>query len=204
MWSHDWVAAPPGYGICNTRGWMQIILEFSGSPEQYVDGAAHKEVRPPPACPACGGKNRLGPLGYYPRGLSKKGSAGIMSITVRRFLCAACRVSVSLLPNFAQPYRLVRNETVQTFFDGKKDGDDVLRWDYLLRRYWRRFCRWFPELFVRTAIRPGRSPPVNTFEGFWGIFKDLWGPLALATGRLVRGFQVTPFGAYRCHATPSN
>jgi hypothetical protein len=30
---------------------MQIILEFSGSPEQYVDGAAHKEVRPPPACP---------------------------------------------------------------------------------------------------------------------------------------------------------
>jgi hypothetical protein len=45
---------------------MQIILEFSGSPEQYVDGAAHKEVRPPPACPACGGKNRLGPLGYYP------------------------------------------------------------------------------------------------------------------------------------------
>ncbi len=192
------------HGICDNRGRMQIILEYSGSPEQYVDGAAHKEVLPPPACPACGETDCLESLGYYTRGLSRKGSPGVMPIAVRRFRCAACGVTVSLLPNFAQPYRLVRNETVQMFFDGERDADDVLRWYYLLRRYSRRFCWWFPELFVRTAIRPGRSPPVNMFEEFWGIFKDLWGPLALATGRLVRGFQVTPFGAYRCHATPSD
>jgi hypothetical protein len=107
-----------------------------------------------------------------------------------------------MLPNFAQPYRLVRNETVQMFFDGEREADDVLRWYYLLRRYWRRFCWWFPELLVRAAIRAGRSPPANGFEGHWGIFKELWGPLALATGRLVRGFHITPFGMYRCHAAP--
>lgn len=181
---------------------MQIIFEFAGSPEEYVAGSAHKEVLPPPACPACGGLDCFESLGYYTRGISKKGSAGVMPIAIRRFLCAACGVSVSLLPNFAQPYRLVRNETVQMFFDGNRDADDVLRWDYLLRRYLRRFSQWFPELMVRMAIRPNRSPPVNSFEGFWGIFKDFWGLLATATGRLVCGFQVTAFGAYRCHAAP--
>ena len=181
---------------------MQIIFEFSGSPEEYVAGAAHKEVFPPPSCPACASEACFESLGYYTRGLSKKGSPGVMPIAIRRFRCIACGVSVSLLPNFAQPYRLVRNETVQMFFDGNRDANDVLRWDYLLRRYLRRFCLWFPDLMVRMAIRLSRSPPVNAFEWFWEIFKDLWGLLSTATGRLVCGFQVTAFGAYRCHAVP--
>lgn len=181
---------------------MQIIFEFSGSPEQYVAGAAHKEVPPPPNCPSCGGQNCFESLGYYTRSLSKKGSSGVMPIAVRRFRCASCGVSVSLLPSFAQPYRLVRNEIVQMFFDGNRDADDVLRWDYLLRRYLRRFCQWFPELIVRTAVRLSRSPPMDALEGFWGIFKNLWGSLSLATGQLVCCFQVTAFGAYKCHAIP--
>ncbi len=183
---------------------MQIIFEFSGSPEQYVAWAAHKKVRPPPCCPTCGAQNRFEALDYYTRGISRKDSSGVMPFSVRRFRCVVCGASVSLLPNFAQPYRLVRNETVQNFFDGQRDVDDVLRWDYLLRRYLRRFCQWFPELVVRTAVNPNRSPPGNVFEGFWETFKKLWGSLPLATGQLVSGFQVTAFGAYKCHAVPLN
>lgn len=110
---------------------MQIIFEFSGTPEDYVAGDAHKEVLPPPSCPACGCENAFESLGYYTRGLSKKGASGIMPIAIRRFRCVKCRISISLLPNFAQPYRLVRNETVQQFFDGDREADDVGRWDYL-------------------------------------------------------------------------
>jgi len=107
-----------------------------------------------------------------------------------------------MLPDFAQPYRLVRNETVQAFFDGERSTDDAVRWDRLLYRYLRRFCDWFPDLLVRTSTRLSRSPPGTTFEGFWGIFKDLWGPLASATRRLVEKFRVTAFGAYKCHTAP--
>jgi len=179
---------------------MQIIFEYSGTPEEYVADAAHKEVLPPPFCPACNSSNCFESLGYYTRGLSKKGSSGVMPIAIRRFRCIKCLISVSLLPNFAQPYRLVRNETVQKFFDGDREADDVRRWDYLLRRYMSRFHRWFPDLLVRVTAFTGRAPPEKTSEGFWGIFKELWGPLALATERLVSGFHVTAFGAYRCHA----
>jgi hypothetical protein len=89
------------------------------------------------------------------------------------------------------------------FFDGNSDAGDVQRWDYLLRRYVKRFCRWFPELVLRTGSFSGRSPPSGAFVGFWGVFKELWGPLAFATERLVHGFGVTAFGAYRCHAAPT-
>jgi hypothetical protein len=56
-----------------------VILEFSGSPEQYVEGAAQKEVLPPPACPACGEIDCLESLGYYPRGFQVTPFRGIQA-----------------------------------------------------------------------------------------------------------------------------
>jgi hypothetical protein len=97
---------------------MQIIFEFAGSPEEYVAGMAHKEVHPPPVCPACGEQGCFESLGYYTRGISRIGSPGVMPLAIRRFRCVKYRISVSLLPSFAQPYRLLRNEIVQMFFDG--------------------------------------------------------------------------------------
>jgi hypothetical protein len=181
---------------------MQLIFDFSGSPEEYLSGAVHKRVRPPPVCPACQRTKRWEALGYYCRGLTAKGAAGVLSIIVRRFRCVECGITISLLPNFAQPYRLVRNETVQDFFDGETMTTDILRWDSLLRRYWRRFCGWFPDLLALTGIPNKRPPPTAGPGRFWSRFKKLWGPLALATAALVRGFCLTPFGSYRCHQVP--
>jgi hypothetical protein len=39
-------------------------------------------------------------------------------IAVRRFVCRHSPVTVSCLPQFAQPYRLVCNETIEAFFAG--------------------------------------------------------------------------------------
>lgn len=181
---------------------MQLIFEFSGSPEEYVAGAGHKRVPPPPICPVCERPKSFESLGYYCRALTAKGSAGLLSIIVRRFRCIECGASISLLPNFAQPYRLIRNETVQEFFDGETHNCDSIRWENLLRRYWRRFCLWFPDLLFRTGRRPMRAPPPSNSKRFWPRFKALWGELASATGSLIRSFQVTPFGAYKCHRVP--
>lgn len=181
---------------------MQVIFAFPGSPEQYVAESAHRHVLRPAVCPACGRRKRFESLGYYTRGLSRTGSPGVMPISIRRFRCVECRVSVSLLPDFAQPYRLVRNETIQMFFDGSRDADDIQRWDYLLRRYLHRFREWLPKLILESEAHQGRPFSESTAAGAWGLFQDLWGPLALATGRLVRTRRVTAFGIYRCHAVP--
>jgi len=181
---------------------MQLIFEFSGSPEEYISEGTHKEVQPPSTCPRCDQAKSFEPLGYYSRGLTAKGQAGVIAIIIRRFRCTTCGVSVSLLPSFAQPYRLVRNEIVEKFFDGEAAATDVARWNYLLRRYWRRFCQWFPDLLVLTGIESKRAPPSAKSERCWSRFKKLWGPLVLATATLVRTFCLTPFGSYRCHRVP--
>jgi hypothetical protein len=163
--------------------------------------AVHKSVKPPPVCPACLQPQNLEPLGYYGRCVTSSESAKVLDITVRRFRCRSCGVSVSLLPKFAQPYRLIRNDTVQAYFDGKQTATDVQRWSHLLRHYWRRFCRWFPELLALTGMQ-SRLPPSNRRERSWRQFSKLWGPLVLATPILIRDFCVTPFGRYRCHQVP--
>jgi hypothetical protein len=179
-----------------------MIFDYSGSPEEYIASAVHKRVKPPPVCPACQRSESFEPLGYYSRGLTAKDRAGVLSITVRRFRCTECGISLSLLPNFAQPYRLVRNETVQEFFDRQGRTTDGDRWGCLLRRYWRRFSQWFPHLILLTGIRAQRGPPLSKPERFWSRFKELWGPLVSATANLIREFRVTPFGSYRCHQVP--
>lgn len=181
---------------------MQMIFEYPGTPEEYVAGAVHKNVLPPSVCPACKRENSFEPLGYYSRGLTAKCSAGVLSIVVRRFRCVGCGASISFLPNFAQPYRLVRNETVQKYFDGQTKAVEVARWDCLLRRYWRRFCFWFPSLLLQTGQRSLRAPPPSSSEQFWSHFKAIWGALVSATGNLIREFQVAPFGSYKCHRVP--
>lgn len=181
---------------------MQTILEFPGPPEEYIAREAHKLVRPPSVCPACQRPKSFESLGYYSRGLTAKGGSGTLSMFVRRFRCVRCRISISLLPNFVQPYRLVRNETVQEFFDGQPSSEDAMRWRHLLCRYRRRFCHWFPHLVTLTQVRPSRSPRAARPERFWSRFKRRWGPLILATVSLIRGFGLTAFGSYRCHRLP--
>jgi hypothetical protein len=118
---------------------MQIILDFPGTPEDYISQNVHLQVSPPGSCPRCTAIN-LESLGYYNRGITAAGSSSILVIPIKRFRCRACKLNLSFLPSFAQPYRLVRNSTVQTFFDGSANDADATRWGHLLRRYWRRFC----------------------------------------------------------------
>ena len=51
----------------------------------------------------------------------------LVLIAVRRFVCRHCPVTVSCLPQFAQPYRLVCNETIEAFFAGEKDRVEIAR-----------------------------------------------------------------------------
>lgn len=178
---------------------MQMIYPVRLNAAEYVACQAHLKIRPPSRCPQCGNSNSLSVLGVYTRSVTASGSGRIVTIKVRRFLCCECNRTLSLLPSFAQPYRLVCGDTIDRSFAGASLAADTLQWHTLLRRYWRRFCGWFPKLLQRVGSVLGLPPPLQPNEGSWHALVAAYGHLDMATRTLVRNFRVTVFGKYRCH-----
>jgi len=108
-------------------------------------------------------------------------------------------VTVSCLPRFAQPYRVVCNATIEAFFEGRTSGNDVRGWSELLGRYRRIYQQWFGKLRMECGAFFGRSPPEEKPLVFWGRIMETCGGLAAATGKLVAELRITLFGRYRCH-----
>ena len=108
-------------------------------------------------------------------------------------------MTVSCLPRFAQPYRVVCNATIEAFFEGRTARSDVRSWDELLGRYQRIYQQWFGTLRMECGAFFGRSPPEEKALGFWDRIMRTCGGLAAATGKLVGQLRITFFGRYRCH-----
>ena len=123
---------------------MQTILKTSLTPVQYVEQEHHKQVKPPANCPNCSRAHSLEALAYYRRYVTWLTSAFL--IWVRRFLCRRCRVSVSCLPSFAQPYRAINTRTIESGFNEQLQQRTVPHWDTTLRSYWRRYQSHLPRL----------------------------------------------------------
>ena len=81
---------------------MQILHPFSGPVQAYLQQWADPELHRPAHCPQCQAKHPLIAHGFYTRTLLDEAFDG--AIRVRRYLCQACRRTVSLLPEFALPY----------------------------------------------------------------------------------------------------
>lgn len=177
---------------------MQTIFQTSLTPEQYVEQDYHKQVRPPENCLDCGRAHTLEALAYYWRYVTGA-TALVLRILVRRFLCRHCRVSISCLPEFAQPYRPVNTPTIAAGFNGEAAQPQVQRWCLLLRTYWKRFETHLPVLLrqVGNAFGPVALKP--TGKGFWQQLLRHCGDLGSATRQLVHQFHTCLFGNYRCH-----
>ena len=81
---------------------MQILHPFAGSVQQYLAQLDDPDQHRPGHCPQCQAKHPLTAHGFYTRTIIDTAFDG--SIRVRRYLCQACRRTVSLLPEFALPY----------------------------------------------------------------------------------------------------
>ena len=81
---------------------MQILHPFAGSLQQYSERLADPDYYRPGHCPQCHAKQPLTAHGFYTRTLVDTAFDGV--IRVRRYLCQACRRTVSLLPEFVLPY----------------------------------------------------------------------------------------------------
>ena len=181
---------------------MQTIYPVTLTPEQYVEQNYQHQVRAPETCPNCGHAHCLEVLGYYHRNLTQS-SALVLWIWVRRFLCNTCAVTVSCLPDFAQPYRLVNTATVQAGFEGEVTRPAVQRWRHLIAAYWKRFAEHLPLLTRTVGNVFGCCPLHPTADTFWQQLKQACGGLAPATRQLVGSLHTCLFGTYRCHQRPS-
>jgi hypothetical protein len=104
---------------------MQILHPFAGSLQQYTERLADPDCYRPGHCPQCHAKQPLTAHGFYTRTLIDAAFDGV--VRVRRYLCNACRRTVSLLPEFILPYlrssvmvialfliaRLLRGQTIE-------------------------------------------------------------------------------------------
>jgi hypothetical protein len=180
---------------------MQIICTVSLSPDRYAKENFQRSIQRPTSCPRCGIRNVLAALGYYSRNVTSSKS-GVLRILVRRFRCSSCGRTVSVLPSFAQPYRLVLNVTISDFFGGTL-ATTALSWLPLLKQYWNRFTNWLPEIdnFIRSLVE--RSPPKPDATGWWEVMAATFGDVERITTALVGQFGVTLFGRYRCHRVPT-
>jgi transposase-like protein len=175
---------------------MQRIHPCELTAEQYIATEAHRQVRAGTVCPRCGKSGPLHRHGVYKRGIT--GMLGqVLCILIARFLCLACRGTVSYLPSFALSYRLVQASTFESFLEGKCGRRDVQRWHPLLQHYQRRMAGYARDVFRIVGCGLGRAPPAAS--GIWPWLKTACGSLSSATRQLVTVFQITPFKRYHCH-----
>lgn len=179
---------------------MQIAVKVPCKDAQkHVEQGMHQRVRPPACCPRCQRLSTLEAHGYYLRGCTDA-EGRLREILVRRFECTACGCPVSCLPDFAQPYRLIHNATIQKFFAGDRNSPDVVRHHDTLSRYWRTFVAWTGRLKRFLGSTLGRGPPDDEpAAGLWRRLLARYGSPASASRSLVTDFKITCFGQYRCH-----
>jgi len=178
---------------------MQVIFAFHGGPEEYARDGAHRKVARPDDCPICGKLGEMRAHGYYSRSVSAPGKIRLLLIQIRRFLCRACRRTTSMLPDFAQPYRLVATDTVDRYFSGTRDGADVNAWFEHLARYQKRFDERLLETktALATAYDFGELPVEAT--GLWLVVCRTFDGARRFTARFAGDVGMTVFGIYDCH-----
>jgi hypothetical protein len=126
---------------------MQILHPFAGSVLQYTEQLADPDRYRPDHCPQCQVKHPLTAHGFYTRTLIDAAFDGV--IRVRRYLCQACRRTVSLLPEFLLPYlrsslmviamfligRLLRGQTIEGAAAAAPQSMPYQRGQFWIRRF---------------------------------------------------------------------
>jgi len=107
---------------------VQMVYPFRGSIQQYIDCVDSIEEANrcrPATCPRCESKQRLVCHGFYMRTVVEFGWDGV--IRVRRYLCKACRRTVSLLPEFVLPYLRFAIVVIATFLRARLWRGETLK-----------------------------------------------------------------------------
>jgi len=176
---------------------MQRIYPSPWTPKEYVSTEAHLQIIPDSVCPRCQGSSVLHRHGCYARWLvSVLGE--LWRLQIARFLCPACKRTISYLPDFALTYRLLGPASLAAFLDEREDRPDVCRFWTLLASYRRRFQAFGGELIRNVGAGLGLAPPLS-IQGLWPWLKAAGDSLATVTRQLVSTFKIGLLRRYQCH-----
>jgi transposase-like protein len=119
---------------------MQMLHPHRGSIQQYMEQLDDPERGRPSHCPQCRIQEPMRAHGLYSRTIVDEAFDGV--IRVRRYLCQACRRTVSLLPEWALPYvrfsiAAIRRTLKERLMDGRvwKAGESYQRAQQWVRRF---------------------------------------------------------------------
>lgn len=143
---------------------MQILHPFTGSIQQYAEEISDPDRYRPDHCPQCAAQHPLIAHGFYNRTVTDVAYDGV--IRIRRYLCHACKRTVSLLPEFALPYlrfsilaislflvaRLLKGATLQAAAQAAaQPGMPYQRGQFWVRRFQRQATALCAALAALTA-----------------------------------------------------
>jgi len=150
---------------------MQIVHSFPGPLCEYEGEVEDPDRHRPSSCPLCGTPKCLVAHGFYRRTLVDPDFEG--GLRVRRYLCRACRRTVSLIPDLVLPYLRFSLNVIERFLKARLGEGWTLKaageaagqaaMPYQRGQYWvRRFRRQAAPLAAAlTALAP--PPPAPDF-----------------------------------------
>ena len=138
-------------------------------------------------------------LGVYKR----YGSSGSDSeqVLILRYRCKTTKATVSLLPDFVQPYLLVATDLIEDLFFGRSNRY-LANWQDLLVSYHKRFESWYQQLSAEVGFALGRAPPepsATAVDYFQWLVGACGNSLREVTRTLTKQLKVSTFGRYKCH-----
>jgi len=156
-----------------------------------------------PDCPR-GCPDKIHCHGHYTRFASPSGQE---LLTVLRFLCRACGLTISVLPASRLPYRAIEVDRLQTHADrqaGVGQGPDPPP-DELeagcLRRAWT--CLRTRVELLKNALGPLVSVGIGSVEPLWLGMQQAKATLPGILGFLATTHKISLLGDYRCLRLPA-
>jgi len=150
---------------------VQILHPFAGSIQQYSEQIADPDRYRPDHCPQCQARCRLTAHGFYLRTLADIDFDD--SIRVRRYLCRACKRTLSLLPQFALPYLRFSLAVVALFLAARllvgrslnaaATAASLRAMPYQRGQYWIRRFRNQAEPLCAALAAKATPPPASNF-----------------------------------------
>ncbi len=148
-----------------------IVAELGPDVQHYARQFVHLTIPRPKNCPHCQALDRLVGHGSYPR--SAVDHLQAIPIRVKRFLCAACQKTLSVLPSFCLPWRHYQTATIQTVLDLRIGAG--ASWSAIRRRF-----------------RPADLPTQTTCREWVGAFAQHSGGYLQQLLRQLAHWQLAP------------
>ena len=171
---------------------IQILQQIKVSLRDYW--AAGKDfwdwITRPECCPRCGRDQALHRQGCYARWVNE------LPVWIARFRCRYCALDVSVLPDFAMPYRNRSVAVVAEYFGAseverrQQGGHDTLR------RYWQAWRGVWRQVTHRVGLAADEA------RSAWRELLRRFQDAATAQRHLVQRYQQALLRRYQVHAVP--